>query len=170
MTGSSEKGSDLERPQADVFAAEDGPAVPHRDKALDLLQHTDPVTDFDFTSPAALAVKRKIDRRVMPLLYLCYLLQLIDKNTLSYAAIMGIKKSTHLTPSDYSWLGSIVCKSACSTRRGIACNESCVDFGYLGGDLPAVWFMQKFPLRYYLGSACVLWGVSLALFARAAPR
>jgi hypothetical protein len=44
----------------------------------------------------------------MPMIFVIYCLQLMDKNSLSYAAIMGIKKDTNLTSSQYAWLGSLV--------------------------------------------------------------
>lgn len=44
----------------------------------------------------------------MPMVFSVYLLQLMDKNSLSFAAVMGIRTDTNLTPSQYSWLGSIV--------------------------------------------------------------
>lgn len=37
-----------------------------------------------------------------------YVLMLLDKNSLSFSNIMGIKEETHLSASEYSWLGSIV--------------------------------------------------------------
>ncbi|KAM0752592.1 MFS general substrate transporter [Meredithblackwellia eburnea MCA 4105] len=115
------------------------------DAALDLL--TTHHIKFDPESPEAIAVRKKIDRRLMPLLYAVYLLQLIDKNTLSFAAIMGIRTKTHLTASQYSWLGSLVY------------------FGYLGGDVPATYLMQRFPLDKYLGVACMIWGLVVLLHA-----
>jgi ACS family allantoate permease-like MFS transporter len=39
---------------------------------------------------------RKIDLTVPPLLAAVYFLQYLDKTTLSYAAVMGIRKDTHL--------------------------------------------------------------------------
>jgi len=80
--------------------------VARRDKALRLLagRHV----DFDPNSPEAKRVRWKIDMRIMPMIFVIYCLQLMDKNSLSYAAIMGIKKDAHLTPANYSWLGSIV--------------------------------------------------------------
>jgi hypothetical protein len=44
----------------------------------------------------------------MPLIIAIYTLMLVDKNSLSFANIMNIKEETHLTESQYSWLGSIV--------------------------------------------------------------
>jgi MFS transporter, ACS family, allantoate permease len=77
-----------------------------RDKALQLLAQNH--VSFDPNSEETKRVRRKIDRRIMPLIFTVYLLQLLDKNSLSFAAIMGIKDSAHLTASQYSWLGSIV--------------------------------------------------------------
>lgn len=37
-----------------------------------------------------------------------YVLMLVDKNSLSFANIMGIKEEANLSASQYSWLGSIV--------------------------------------------------------------
>ncbi|KAH8886578.1 putative vitamin H transporter [Thozetella sp. PMI_491] len=83
----------------------------------------------------------------MPMVFGIYLLQLMDKNSLSFAAIMGIKDDAHLTPSQYSWLGSIVY------------------FGYLGGEIPAAFFMQRIPLAKYVGCMSMLWGIVVAMHA-----
>ena len=63
---------------------------------------------FDPKSAEAKAVLRKIDLHIMPVLLLVYMLMLVDKNSLSYANIMGIKTDVGLNASEYSWLGSIV--------------------------------------------------------------
>lgn len=76
------------------------------DKALALLTNRDVV--FDNKSGEAKAVLRKIDLHIMPVLLLVYMLMLVDKNSLSYANIMGIKTDVGLNASEYSWLGSIV--------------------------------------------------------------
>jgi ACS family allantoate permease-like MFS transporter len=75
-------------------------------KAQELLAHHH--VDFDPDSAEAKRVLRKIDMRLMPMIFMIYLLQLMDKNSLSFAAIMGIRRDANLTPSQYSWLGSIV--------------------------------------------------------------
>lgn len=45
---------------------------------------------------------RKIDWTIAPLLAATYFLQYLDKTTLSYAAVMGIRTDTHLVGQDYS--------------------------------------------------------------------
>ena len=50
---------------------------------------------------------RKIDLNIMPLMCVVYGLNYLDKTTLSYASVMGIRKDIHLTGDDYQWLGSM---------------------------------------------------------------
>jgi hypothetical protein len=77
-----------------------------KDKALALLSQD--TTPFDPKSPEAKAVLKKIDYRIMPIVLVVYMLMLVDKNSISYANIMGIRDETNLSASQYSWLGSIV--------------------------------------------------------------
>jgi hypothetical protein len=70
-------------------------AVGKHDKALDLLAENH--IDFDPESAEAKRLLRKIDLRIMPMVFTVYLLQLMDKNSLSFAAIMGIRY-VHLSP------------------------------------------------------------------------
>ncbi|RAH58935.1 MFS general substrate transporter [Aspergillus piperis CBS 112811] len=102
---------------------------------------------IDVASPAAKKVLRRIDMRIMPLVLGLYTLQLLDKNSLSYAALMGIKEDTRLTGNQYDWLGSIVY------------------FGYLFGEIPAAFLMQRVPMAKYLGVMSVLWGTVVTLHA-----
>lgn len=50
---------------------------------------------------------RKIDLTIAPLLACVYFLQFLDKTTLSYTAVMGIRKDTHLKGQDYSNLSML---------------------------------------------------------------
>ena len=47
-------------------------------------------------------VLRKIDRRIVPILFMIYLLQYLDKNGINYASVFGLEDGTHLTGQDYS--------------------------------------------------------------------
>jgi hypothetical protein len=44
-------------------------------------------------------LKRKVDKRVLSIMIFTYFLQALDKGTLSFASIMGIKTDTHLVGS-----------------------------------------------------------------------
>jgi hypothetical protein len=50
---------------------------------------------------------KTIDWHLIPLMCVVYGLNYLDKTTLSYASVMGIKKDIHLTGDDYQWLGSM---------------------------------------------------------------
>lgn len=50
---------------------------------------------------------RKIDFTIAPLLAAVYFLQFLDKTTLSYTAVMGIRTDTHLVGQDYSNLSML---------------------------------------------------------------
>ncbi|EHY59653.1 Allantoate permease [Exophiala dermatitidis] len=90
---------------------------------------------------------RIIDWHLMPLLCVIYGLNYLDKTTLSYASIMGIKKDLGLKGDDYQWLGSMFY------------------FGYLAWEYPTNRLLQRLPLAKYSAFCVVAWGVVLALFA-----
>jgi MFS transporter, ACS family, allantoate permease len=75
-------------------------------RALSLLQAIG--GDFDPNSEETKKIVKKIDLIVLPLLCAIYTLMLMDKSSLSFGAIMGIKEDCHLTGSEYSWLGSLI--------------------------------------------------------------
>ncbi|KAJ5935055.1 hypothetical protein N7466_004602 [Penicillium verhagenii] len=92
---------------------------------------------------------RKIDLMILPFLSVCYAFYYIDKTTLSYAAIFGIKDDLNLTGTEYSWLSSVFY------------------FGFLVWSLPTNLLMQRFPIGKYLGINIFLWGFFLMLQAAA---
>lgn len=88
-------------------------------------------------------VLRKIDRRILPILVVIYLLQYLDKNGINYASAYGLQEGTNLHGQQYAWLGSIFY------------------FGYMGMQYPAGWLMQRFPTAKVLSLTCFAWGVVL---------
>ena len=56
---------------------------------------------------------RKIDLTIAPLLAAVYFLQFLDKTTLSYTAVMGIRTDTHLVGQDYSNLSMLFYVGMC---------------------------------------------------------
>ncbi|KIK65264.1 hypothetical protein GYMLUDRAFT_39623 [Collybiopsis luxurians FD-317 M1] len=95
-------------------------------------------------------VRRKIDRLIIPCLAVCYAFYYIDKTTLSYAAIFGIKKDLNLKGMEYSWLSSVFY------------------FGWLAWGIPSNLLMQRSPSGKYLAINIFFWGV--LLMAQAASR
>ncbi|KAJ5875862.1 uncharacterized protein N7529_001446 [Penicillium soppii] len=95
------------------------------------------------------ALRRKIDRRLMPYMFCCYILQFLDKVMLNYAAVMGIKKDLSLKGNDFS---------NTATWFFIA---------YLIAEVPNVYCLQKAPPAKWLGGNVFLWGIAAAASAGA---
>lgn len=62
--------------------------------------------DLVLTPEIEKALLRKIDRNIMPMMCIVYMFNSLDKTTLSYASVMGLKQSIKLVGDNYSWLGS----------------------------------------------------------------
>ncbi|KAJ6002155.1 hypothetical protein N7499_001980 [Penicillium canescens] len=89
----------------------------------------------------------KIDFMILPYLAVCYAFFYIDKTTLSYAAIFGIREDLNLHGTQYSWLSSIFY------------------FGFLAWAFPTNFLMQRLPIGKYLGANIFMWGVFLMIQA-----
>ncbi|KAJ5647774.1 hypothetical protein N7490_004146 [Penicillium lividum] len=92
-------------------------------------------------------VLRKIDCRLLPLLGFCYFLQLLDKVSLGYTALLGIRADVGLVGDEYSWITSIFY------------------FGYFAWSFPTTWIIVRVPLGKYLSLVVFAWGAVLACHA-----
>ncbi|PQE08812.1 major facilitator superfamily transporter protein [Rutstroemia sp. NJR-2017a WRK4] len=91
---------------------------------------------------------RKIDLTIPPLLAAVYFLQYLDKTTLSYAAVMGIRKDTHLEGQDYSNISMLFY------------------IGFVVSEFPTQYLAQHISrLSLYLGINIILWGIVLGCHA-----
>ncbi|KXJ89931.1 allantoate permease [Microdochium bolleyi] len=92
---------------------------------------------------------RKFDLRLMPILCITYALQSIDRTTLSYAAVFGIREDLRLTSTEFSWAGALLY------------------IGYLFWEFPTNVMLQKLPINYFMASTVILWGAVLMCHAEA---
>ena len=116
------------REKENPFAALDGrkasAANPHGEVTVKTLKDADEALSFLENHPRAAEIAeegnailedpaqlkkliRKIDLTIAPLLAAVYFLQFLDKTTLSYTAVMGIRTDTHLVGQDYSNLSML---------------------------------------------------------------
>ncbi|KAJ6441101.1 allantoate permease [Purpureocillium lavendulum] len=93
------------------------------------------------------AIRRKIDWAIMPLMFLCYFLQFLDKVLINYANIMGISTSLRFEGDDFSWMATAFF------------------IGYAVAELPQGFLIQRFPVAKVLGANVVLWGVTICCTA-----
>ncbi|KAF8268361.1 MFS general substrate transporter [Lactarius quietus] len=92
-------------------------------------------------------IRRKIDKHIMPLMCILYLIQFMDKTTLGSSAILGIQKATHLTVDQYNWLGTIFYLS------------------YLVFEFPQNLALQRFPVGKWMSLNIFVWAVALCCHA-----
>ena len=86
----------------------------------------------DVETPEARKVRWKIDCVLLPLLGVCYMLQFLDKQTLSYASLLGILEDVNLVDSQFSWTASIFY------------------FGFIFWSYPTVYLSVRLPIGKYL--------------------
>ncbi|KAF9078724.1 major facilitator superfamily domain-containing protein [Rhodocollybia butyracea] len=92
-------------------------------------------------------ILRKIDWRLLPIMFITYNFNFIDKSILSSAAVFGLENDTHLVGQQYSWVSSIFY------------------FGYLGWTYPTTIFIQKLPVGRYVSINTIIWGIIVACTA-----
>ncbi|KAJ5666558.1 hypothetical protein N7462_010967 [Penicillium macrosclerotiorum] len=107
---------------------------------------------WEILDPAEeLRLVRKIDfrqkARILPLMLVAYMLQFLDKQTLSSSTIMGIITDLKLHGFQYSWA------------------SSCFYFGYLFATYPVSLILIKFPLGKSLSIMFLIWAIILACHA-----
>ncbi|ORY66591.1 major facilitator superfamily domain-containing protein [Pseudomassariella vexata] len=108
------------------------------DDAYELYRRQDS-TDID--PDEARRVLKKIDWHVLPILMMTYMLQFLDKSSINFASVYGLKQGTNLHGQDYSWLSSIFY------------------FGYLFAQYPAGYLLQRLPIGKFIGSTAIGWGI-----------
>ncbi|OBT65510.1 hypothetical protein VE03_05032 [Pseudogymnoascus sp. 23342-1-I1] len=101
------------------------------------------------TSINLVALRRKIDWRIVPIMFACYVLQFLDKVVINYAAVMGINKDLGLTKNNFTNVGSAFF------------------IAYLIAEVPTGYILQKIPPGKWLGINVCLWGISCAASAGA---
>ncbi|KAL4880161.1 major facilitator superfamily domain-containing protein [Aspergillus karnatakaensis] len=84
-------------------------------------------------------VRKLLDRRIMPMLYLTYCIQFLDKLSLNYASAYTLIPDLGLEGQRYSWVAAIF------------------NFGYLAFAIPSNLLIQRLPLAKYMGVVLLLW-------------
>src|SRR6195952_2773930 len=85
----------------------------------------------EYTKELAKRVIRKIDLRILAIMFVTYNLNFMDKTILSSAAVFGLTEDNHLVGKQYSWVGSMFY------------------FGYLFFEYPTTILIQKLPVGKY---------------------
>ncbi|KAL4982992.1 major facilitator superfamily domain-containing protein [Aspergillus falconensis] len=100
-----------------------------------------------FESASDISLLRRIDLRILPIMFLAYFLQFLDKVCLNYSNVMGIQDDLSMSGNDFSWL---------ATAFFIA---------YAVAEIPQGYLLQKYPVTRVLGGNIFIWGVMLCCSA-----
>ncbi|CAI6335658.1 unnamed protein product [Periconia digitata] len=94
-------------------------------------------------------LKKLIDRRVLPIMVFTYFLQALDKGTMSFTSIMGIRDDIPILQQNdkFAWL------------------TTCIYIAVLIVEFPTNYIIQRVPIAKYLGANIMLWSITLALHA-----
>ena len=121
---------------------------------------------------------RLINRRVLPVMIFTYFLQALDKGTMSFASIMGIREDIPVLKDNskvcilfpYSW---DCCNETPSVRQTSAMAlltsvqfawlTTCIYIAVLIVEYPTNWIIQRVPIAKYLGLNILAWSTTLAL-------
>lgn len=88
-----------------------------------------------------------IHKRVLSVMVITYFAQTLDKGTVNFASIMGIREDAHLKGQEYAWL------------------TTCVYIAVLVWEFPSNRLIQRLPIAKYLAFNIMAWGAVLACTA-----
>ncbi|KAI1203407.1 MFS general substrate transporter [Nemania serpens] len=86
-------------------------------------------------------LKRKVDRYLLPLMWLCYGIQQIDKTSLGIQATFGLREDTGLVGQQYPWLTTIFYLT------------------YLLFEFPSNFIIQRYLMGRTLSCYMIVWGI-----------
>ncbi|OBT75783.1 hypothetical protein VF21_05577 [Pseudogymnoascus sp. 05NY08] len=102
------------------------------------------IANIEVTDEQNRRVLRKIDRCLLPIMGIAFMLQFLDKAALAASTLLGLLDPTTggiaLVGSQFAWCSSIFY------------------FGYLLFSFPSAYLVVRFPIGKYLASLVILWG------------
>ncbi|KAH7416813.1 putative MFS transporter [Cadophora sp. MPI-SDFR-AT-0126] len=93
------------------------------------------------TDPAEIALVKKLDLHIMPILWLMYFLNFLDRNTMINGKLDGLAKDLKLKGTQYNTLVSILF------------------VGYLLGQVPSNMILNRVKPAYYLSGFMMAWAI-----------
>ncbi|EGZ77847.1 MFS general substrate transporter [Neurospora tetrasperma FGSC 2509] len=102
---------------------------------------------FEISETENARLRKLIDKRVLAIMITTYFIQAIDKGTLSFSSIMGIREDTGLHDQQYAWL------------------TTCIYITILIVEYPQNYIIARVPIAKYLSFMIIAWGVVLACTA-----
>ncbi|KPI43434.1 putative transporter [Cyphellophora attinorum] len=107
-----------------------------------IAEHGHELHGNDYTKEEEKRMIKKVDWRLVPILFVCATLSGLDKTAISAAAIYDLREDLNLTGQQYSWCGSAP---------------------FFGGLLfigPASYCLQRFPVVDFFALNVLCWGIA----------
>lgn len=101
--------------------------------------------DFEIDPEEKRKLVRKIDFCLLPIISVLYALQFMDKNSLNWASVLGLRIDKRMHGQMYSWVGSAFY------------------YAYLFFEFFTSMSIQRFPIMYAVSVYIILWGMILCL-------
>jgi len=118
-----------------------------RKRSIPTVERIDYSGAHEKTDPREIALVKKLDRWIMPMLWSMYWLNYLDRNAIALARLNDLEEDLNLTSTQY---------------------QTCVSIlfvGYLLGQIPSNMFLTRTRPSRYMASAMMLWAVVSALTA-----
>ncbi|ETN41668.1 uncharacterized protein HMPREF1541_03604 [Cyphellophora europaea CBS 101466] len=107
-----------------------------------IAEHGQELRGNEYTKEEEKKLIRKVDWRLVPILFVCATLSGLDKTAISAAAIYDLREDLNLTGQQYSWCGSAPF------------------FGGLVFMGPAAYCLQKMPVVTFFSANVLCWGIA----------
>ncbi|KAH7136879.1 major facilitator superfamily transporter [Dactylonectria estremocensis] len=119
----------------------------HPEKPVPIVEKVDYSGAHEKTDPKEIALVKKLDRWIMPMLWSMYWLNYLDRNAIALARLNDLEEDLKLEGTQY---------------------QTCVSIlfvGYILGQIPSNMFLTRTRPSRYMGSMMMLWAVVSALTA-----
>ncbi|KAL2864338.1 major facilitator superfamily domain-containing protein [Aspergillus lucknowensis] len=83
---------------------------------------------------------RKLDMVILPLMAFVYFFQYLDKSSINYAAVFGLRDDLSLKGQEFSWVVSLFY------------------FGQLVSEYPAAYILSRLRITTFIGITIIVWG------------
>ncbi|PSK54098.1 High-affinity nicotinic acid transporter [Elsinoe australis] len=117
-----------------------------KDQAFDFLA-SNKANGAEIAAVDLKALRRRIDLRIVPIMFFCFVAQFLDKVLLNYAAVMNISRDLNLRGNNFA---------DANTFTFVA---------LLAAEVPTGFILNKVPAGKWLGINVCLWGISTAVVA-----
>lgn len=128
-----------------------------------------PLEAFDYsgahekTDPKEIALVKKLDWYIMPMLWIMYWLNYLDRNAIALARLDDLEEDLNLTSTQYQTCVSILFVGYSKSSKSSLVNY--VDISLVLGQVPSNMLLTRLRPSWYMAGFMALWAIVSALTA-----